>query len=99
MRDNVAELEAQPSPGPIELILPRLATGKTILIRRSERVILELLPVPPGKFEMGIERVEVTISRPFWLTERQFTQNQRETLMGIGPEGNISWNDCMECIA
>ena len=121
----------------IEFALPRLATPRTILVRRMKRTwfglrtkevaeetlapdvpILKLLPIPAGEFKMGSpssewghqaneNQVRVIISRPYWLAETQFTQDQWEALMGNNPSRrragnlpveNVSWEGCTECL-
>jgi formylglycine-generating enzyme required for sulfatase activity/serine/threonine protein kinase len=55
---------------------------------------MELMPIPPGSFQMGSARggnnnerpvTRVTISRPFWLAKTEVTQRQWQLVMGNNP--------------
>ncbi|WP_372366278.1 bifunctional serine/threonine-protein kinase/formylglycine-generating enzyme family protein [Candidatus Uabimicrobium sp. HlEnr_7] len=49
---------------------------------------IKMLLIPPGKFWMGsrtipqIPRRQITLSKPFWISESEFTQKQWRSVMG-----------------
>ncbi len=77
---------------------------------------LELMPIPAGSFSMGSPIQEqdrqddegpqtiVTITKPFWLSNREVTQDQWEAVMGNNPSifkgkdlpvEKVSWDDAI----
>ena len=65
--------------------------------------------IPPGKFMMGdqSDRLEVTLTKPFYMGKHEVTQEQWESLMGENPSKikgaklpvtSVSWRDCQEFI-
>ena len=65
--------------------------------------------IPPGKFMMGdqSDRLEVTLTKPFYMGKHEVTQEQWESLMGDNPSKikgaklpvtSVSWRDCQEFI-
>ena len=51
---------------------------------------LELVPIPPGEFDMGVEsgwaqampQHPVTLSQPFWMSKHEVTRGQYRDLLG-----------------
>ena len=66
---------------------------------------LELLPIKPGSFKRGQNKVKLT--KPFWIGKYEVTQEQYEKIMGTNPSSyknsgktapveTISWFDAVE---
>ena len=95
-----------------------LITSLIILFKSNENVSLadgiasiekEMVLIPAGRFMMGDrgDRLQVTLTKPFYMSKYDVTQEQYEAVMGKNPsrtEGaklpvtNVSWNDCQEFI-
>jgi formylglycine-generating enzyme required for sulfatase activity len=69
----------------------------------------EMVLIPAGKFMMGgqSDRLQVTLTRPYYMGRYEVTQEQWEGVMGNNPSStkgaklpieNVSWNDCQEFI-
>ena len=68
-----------------------------------------MIMVPSGKFMMGGrgDRLQVTLTKPFYMSKYEVTQEQWEAVMGNNPSStkgaklpvtNVSWEDCQEFI-
>ncbi|NDH05556.1 formylglycine-generating enzyme family protein [bacterium] len=64
--------------------------------------------IPSGKFMMGDRRLQVTLTKPFYMGKYEVTQEQWESVMGNNPSDgtkgaklpvtDVSWEDCQEFI-
>jgi formylglycine-generating enzyme required for sulfatase activity/serine/threonine protein kinase len=73
-------------------------------------VKLEMVLIPAGKFKMGDrgDKIQVTLTMPFYMGEYEVTQDQWEGIMGNNPSiitkgaklpvTNVSYEDCQEFI-
>jgi len=77
----------------------------------GQRIMLDLILIPAGKFKMGdprFDRLQVTLTKPFYMGKYEITQEQWEAVMGKNPSSrtigaklpvtDVSWNDCQEFI-
>jgi formylglycine-generating enzyme required for sulfatase activity len=93
--------------------------GKTEVIDLGNNVKLEVVLIPAGKFTMGSPgseknrendevQHEVNITKPFYMSKYEVTQDQWEAVMGDNPSKrskgarlpvrDVSWDDCQEFI-
>ena len=77
--------------------------------RISLAIEKEMVLIPAGRFMMGDrgDRLQVTLTKPFYMGKYEVTQEQWESVMGKNPSytkgaklpvTNISWEDCQEFI-
>jgi formylglycine-generating enzyme required for sulfatase activity len=87
-----------------ESAVPKAAAPAELTIDLGGGVTMKMVLIRPGKFMMGegIDRHEVTISKPFYLGVYEVTQAQYEAVMGTNPSlfkgatnpvDTVSWND------
>jgi formylglycine-generating enzyme required for sulfatase activity len=82
--------------------VPKISLAEGIASIEKEMVL-----IPAGKFMMGA-RLQVTLTKPFYMGKYEVTQEQWESVMGNNPSGNtkgaklpvtdVSWEDCQEFI-
>ena len=85
--------------------VPRISLAEGIASIEKEMVL-----IPSGKFMMGDRgvKLQVTLTKPFYMGKYEVTQEQWESVMGNNPSGNtkgaklpvtnVSWEDCQEFI-
>ena len=104
--------------GALTVMAQEVKPGKAEVIDLRKDVKLEMVLVPAGKFMMGSPasekgqrkdetQHEVTLTKPFYISKYEVTQEQWESVMGKNPSEekgkklpvtNVSWNDCQEFI-
>lgn len=93
--------------------------GRWVEIAPVSGMTMRLRQCPAGQFMMGSpaglagrrddeEQVQVTLSRPFWLSTCEISQGQYQALMGVNPSEfagdprrpveNVSWQDAQEFV-
>jgi formylglycine-generating enzyme required for sulfatase activity len=69
----------------------------------------EMVLIPAGRFMMGdwVDKLQVTLTKPFYMAKYEVTQDQWESVMGKNPSEvkgaklpvtRVSWDDCQEFI-
>lgn len=85
--------------------VPRISLAEGIASIEKEMAL-----IPAGRFMMGDrgDRLQVTLTKPFYMGKYEVTQEQWESVMGNNPSSrtkgaklpvtNVSWEDCQEFI-
>ena len=85
--------------------VPRISLAEGIASIEKEMVL-----IPAGRFMMGDrgDKIQVTLTKPFYMGKYEVTQEQWEAVMGNNPSSStqgaklpvtdVSWNDCQEFI-
>ncbi len=84
--------------------VPRISLAEGIASIEKEMAL-----IPAGRFMMGDrgDRLQVTLTKPFYMGKYEVTQEQWESVMGKNPSDtkgsklpvtNVSWEDCQEFI-
>ena len=84
--------------------VPRISLAEGIAAIEKEMVL-----IPAGRFMMGDrgDKLQVTLTKPFYMGKYEVTQEQYEAVMGKNPSDtkgsklpvtNVSWEDCQEFI-
>jgi len=60
---------------------------KTFLLDKSGKITIEMVLLPPGKYNRGEGKnaVVVTLTQPLWIGKYEVTQQQYAAVMGINP--------------
>ena len=91
---------------------PQMPSKNVFQVSQAEGIASiekEMVLIPSGKFKMGDrgDRLQVTITKPFYMAKYEVTQDQWESVMGNNPSWNkgaklpvtdVSWNNCQEFI-
>ena len=85
--------------------VPRISLAEGIASIEKEMVL-----IPAGRFMMGdrFDKLQVTLTKPFYMAKHEVTQEQWEAVMGSNPSSrtkgaklpvtDVSWEDCQEFI-
>ncbi|MBR5161947.1 MAG: caspase family protein, partial [Thermoguttaceae bacterium] len=114
--DDSQPIPVSPAPTPVEEPQPPVAPVSVQttpeLPKAGERQVKIVNGVefafrwcPPGKFKMGDDKHEVTLTKGFWMMETEVTQKQWKAVMGSNPSKfkgddlpveTVLWNDCQD---